>query len=451
MKKFNFINIKDIIDFFKKRLNFILYVLIFAIVCYSYNLDSQTVNFVLKRGVILEYSIPKNTKINKDEINKKLIELNLKYSSIETEDTSFYELVDTDYKIINQTLKIALAKKANASSKDTFNKISNYIFDTYKNSKLIELRSLNDIYSTPYKAFNTALCLLLISFFIWLTILQIFYKKESFILIVKNNILSFFKKIKEDFIDLIKKTKEKGILYLLKRILLDDNKDDEETDFTKEIITTIIFVIVFVALIRAFIGELRWIPSGSMRETILEHDRVFVEKLEYPKKEIKRGDILVFYPPETQLSNSIPALIARYTGIFCKDIAFIKRVVGLPNEKFEIKQDPFSNEYRVFINDKPLNEPYINSKTTWTPCSESMYCGPFIIPENSYFMMGDNRNNSQDSRFWGFLDGSRVIGRANFMFFPFSRINLLKDKYLILDKAKNKEVETSVFILNRYE
>ena len=206
-------------------------------------------------------------------------------------------------------------------------------------------------------------------------------------------------------------------------------------------------MLVCVIVIRYFIGELRWIPSGSMRPTIVEHDRVFVEKLDYPKKEIKRGDILVFYPPEVKLSNSPIAVLSRLSGIFCKDMAYIKRVIGLPNDKFEIKFNPQTSEYRVFINDKPLFEPYINSKTSWTPCREDMFCGPFIIPEDNYFMMGDNRNNSQDSRFWGFLDKKRIIGRANFMFFPFKRINVLKDKYFTLKKNK---LEESLYILNRY-
>ena len=81
-----------------------------------------------------------------------------------------------------------------------------------------------------------------------------------------------------------------------------------------------------------------------------------------------------------------------------------------------------------------------------------MFCGPFTIPKDNYFMMGDNRGNSQDSRFWGFLDKNRIIGRANFMFFPISRINVLKDKYLNLHIQKvNNSFESKDFIINRYE
>ena len=249
--------------------------------------------------------------------------------------------------------------------------------------------------------------------------------------------------------NLIKETKEKGATYLLKRILFDDDvNDNKNASMTKEIISTIVIVLVCVAFIRYFIGELRWIPSGSMRLTILEKDRVYVEKLEFPKREIKRGDILVFYPPEEEISNSPIAIFKRLTGIFCKDIAFIKRAIGMPNDKFEIKFDNNSQEYRVFINDIPLNETYVSSKED---CKENMYCGPFISPEDNYFMMGDNRGNSQDSRFWGFLPKDRIIGRANFMFFPIRRINLLNDKYLKLHKEKiNGKFIDYDYILNRY-
>ena len=83
---------------------------------------------------------------------------------------------------------------------------------------------------------------------------------------------------------------------------------------------------------------------------------------------------------------------------------------------------------------------------------ENMYCGPFVVPEDSYFMMGDNRNNSQDSRFWGFLSSDRIIGRANFMFWPIKRINILAEKYIELHQQKEENgYKSNKYILNRYE
>ena len=96
----------------------------------------------------------------------------------------------------------------------------------------------------------------------------------------------------------------------------------------------------------------------------------------------------------------------------------------MPGDKLEIKMEEDGN-YFVYINDNKLNEPYILSKSDWMPCRDDMYCGPFIVPEGNYFMMGDNRGNSQDSRFWGFLPKQRIIGRAVFVFWPPQRTQKL--------------------------
>ena len=189
--------------------------------------------------------------------------------------------------------------------------------------------------------------------------------------------------------------------------------------FLKETLDTILFVLIAVIVIRFFIGVLRWIPSGSMHPTLIEGDRLFVEKLSKPVRKPERGDILVFYPPDEILRKDFFSILSRLTGILCKDIAFIKRVVGLPGDKLEVR--PEDGQYFVYINDKKLNEPYVLSKTDWMPCRDDMYCGPLTVPENNYFMMGDNRGNSQDSRFWGFLPENRIIGRAIFVFWPLSR------------------------------
>lgn len=195
--------------------------------------------------------------------------------------------------------------------------------------------------------------------------------------------------------------------------------------FFKETIDTVVFVIVAVVIIRFFLGELRWIPSGSMRMTLVEKDRVFVEKIsKWYKRAPQRGDVVVFYPPDEKLSNTPWALFARYTGIFCNDIAYIKRIIGLPGETLEIKKDDIGRFF-VSINGKRLQEEYIFSPTGWTECSETVNCGPIKIPEGEYFMMGDNRGNSQDSRYWGTLKEDRIIGRSALIFWPLNRIKFM--------------------------
>lgn len=198
-----------------------------------------------------------------------------------------------------------------------------------------------------------------------------------------------------------------------------------------DLVETVVFVLVMVILIRFFIGEIRWIPSGSMHPTLLEGDRIFVERSSRFYTTPKRGDIMVFYPPSTHLSNMPLPLLSRLTGIFCKDIAYIKRVVGLPGEKIEIKFEKDGSAY-VFINDNKFEEGYIQSPYEYPLCpieqtkevlndKRIMKCGPFYLKNDEYFMMGDNRGNSQDSRYWGPLKQDRFIGRAVNIFWPVHR------------------------------
>lgn len=188
-----------------------------------------------------------------------------------------------------------------------------------------------------------------------------------------------------------------------------------------EWLETIVFVLVMVIIIRYFICEIRWIPSGSMRPTLIEGDRIVVERISHFFSKPKRGDILVFYPPFVKPNMSLWGIFSRRTGIGCRDVAFIKRVVGMPGDKIEIKQSP-NGKYVVLINNEPLKEDYILSEYDSIPCSPTMYCGPMIVPEGKYFMMGDNRGNSEDSRFWGFLSEGRIVGRACCVFWPLNRI-----------------------------
>lgn len=211
--------------------------------------------------------------------------------------------------------------------------------------------------------------------------------------------------------------------------MTDDNQEKNKTfkeyflAFIKEAVETFVFVIIAVILIRFFIGELRWIPSSSMYPTLVEKDRVFVEKISKPFRAHKRGDVIVFYPPDEKLKMDGWSVFSRLTGIFCSDVAYIKRIIGLPNDKLEIKKE--NDSYYVYINGVKEEEPYILSPTDWLPCTDEMYCGPMTVPDGHYFMMGDNRGNSQDSRFWGFLPKENIIGRATFIFWPVYRIKTL--------------------------
>ena len=191
----------------------------------------------------------------------------------------------------------------------------------------------------------------------------------------------------------------------------------------RETIETIVFVLVMVIIIRFFIGEIRWIPSASMHPTLLEGDRIVVERYSRFYRTPERGDIMVFYPPYEKLKYTPWRVFSRLTGFFCKDIAYIKRVIGLPGEKVKITPDK-DGRYTVYINGKPLDEPYVQSPYDYPQCSETITC-EFQIPQNYYLMLGDNRGNSQDGRYWGLLPKERFIGRAVTIFWPPKRIKKL--------------------------
>lgn len=191
----------------------------------------------------------------------------------------------------------------------------------------------------------------------------------------------------------------------------------------KETVETVVFVVVMVIIIKFFLGEIRWIPSSSMHPTLLEGDRIFVERVSRFYETPKRGDIMVFYPPMVHLEATPLKIFERLTGFFCNDIAFIKRIVGMPGDKIEIKKLK-DGAFEVLVNDKPLDEPYIKSKYDYNDCTAAMHCGPMIVPEGEYFMMGDNRGNSQDSRYWGFLPQERFIGKAVTIIWPFRRVKV---------------------------
>lgn len=170
---------------------------------------------------------------------------------------------------------------------------------------------------------------------------------------------------------------------------------------------------VILALgIRTFIAEARYIPSGSMEPTLQINDRLIVDKLSYDFAPPQRGDVVVFNPTASLRQQNF------------KD-AFIKRVVGLPGETVEIKSG------QVYVNGSALNEPYI--------AAPAKQWNPVVVPPDSYLVLGDNRNNSFDSRYWGFVPRSDIIGRAVFRFYPFDRITPLNQPvYITSHQTKEK-------------
>jgi signal peptidase I len=167
---------------------------------------------------------------------------------------------------------------------------------------------------------------------------------------------------------------------------------------TRENFQIIAIALALALLIRAFVAEPRFIPSDSMLPTLEVGDRLVVEKISYRFRPPETGEIVVFDPPQ-QL---------RIQG-YSKDQAFIKRVIGTPGQTVQIQDG------KVYLNGTPLKEGYIAEPPKYQ-------MEPVRVPEDQLFVMGYNRNNSNDSHVWGFLPKQNIIGHACFRFWPFSRI-----------------------------
>jgi signal peptidase I len=158
----------------------------------------------------------------------------------------------------------------------------------------------------------------------------------------------------------------------------------------REFVETILFTLLIYILIRTFLFENYRVVGRSMEATLEDGQYLVVYKLGYRLHDPQRGDIIVFHDPRNG------------------ERKLIKRVIGLPGETLEIK------EGYVFINGQEIDEPYIQA-----PGRSSR--APTLIPENDYFVMGDNRTNSSDSRSWGPLPKEKIVGKAWLTYWPPSR------------------------------
>ncbi|MBF0618617.1 MAG: signal peptidase I [Candidatus Omnitrophica bacterium] len=177
---------------------------------------------------------------------------------------------------------------------------------------------------------------------------------------------------------------------------------------------SIIVAFVLAMAIRTFLFQPFVIPSGSMRMTLIEGDRLFVNKLDYGPMipfttyrihgftSPKRGDVIVFKYPVT------------------KDKDFIKRLIAFGGETVEIKDG------RVLINDKPVTDGGIGKVHYYNMGPNAEAGKKITVPVGNYFVMGDNSVSSHDSRYWGFVPEDYVIGKAEILFWPLDRIRWIK-------------------------
>ncbi|WP_334110373.1 signal peptidase I [Thermodesulfitimonas autotrophica] len=172
-------------------------------------------------------------------------------------------------------------------------------------------------------------------------------------------------------------------------------KPKGESGFLGDILESLIIAIVLAVVIRAFIFQPFYIPSGSMMPTLYRGDRIIVSKLSYRFHPPQRGDIVVFHYPRNPKKT------------------YIKRLIGLGGETVALADG------KLFINGQEVPEPYLPPGTYFADF------GPVKVPEGCYFMLGDNRMNSEDSRVWGFLNRRLIIGKAVLVYWPPDHIKVI--------------------------
>jgi signal peptidase I len=171
-----------------------------------------------------------------------------------------------------------------------------------------------------------------------------------------------------------------------------------------EIVETIVLTVVIFFIFQHFIAQPYQIEQVSMENTVEPGQYVLVDKLSPLWSDYKRGDLIVFHPP------------LGYSEADGQDIPFIKRVIGVAGDVVEIKGNA------VYVNGAKLDEPYVYEGQPTTPLTDQ---SRWIVPKDELFVLGDHRQASQDSRVFGPIPKSSVIGRALLRYWPANEIGIL--------------------------
>jgi len=224
---------------------------------------------------------------------------------------------------------------------------------------------------------------------------------------------------------------ESAAIQDLPAVVEDDESLHPTRAFAELLDSGMIAVLLVFFLIRPFLLQAFFIPSGSMIPTLQEGDKLLAAKYVYHLRQPHRGEVVVFHAPELALE----ILNQRYDDKH--PVEYVKRVVGLPGDHVHI----LANE-GVFINDVPLTEPYVHDPPNYDfpvkvdgelevepkarkEIQRHLQNQELVVPPGYLFVLGDNRTLSHDSHVWGLLPESRVIGKALFIFWPLPRVGFV--------------------------
>ena len=195
---------------------------------------------------------------------------------------------------------------------------------------------------------------------------------------------------------------------------IEREKVEQIKRIAREWVESIVIALILALVIRTLFVQAFKIPTGSMRTTLLEGDRILVNKLRYgPKVPLmnrripgfthpKRGDVVVFVYPEDPKRD------------------FIKRLIGVGGETVEIRDGKILINGRT-VEDSPIRNIYYYNQSPYGATGKKV-----TVPEGFYFVLGDNSGSSRDSRFWGFVPEANIIGRAELIYWPPNRVRTIK-------------------------
>lgn len=216
---------------------------------------------------------------------------------------------------------------------------------------------------------------------------------------------------------------------------MESNENNVNKPIRKTIISllkVILIALIINILIKSFLIRTYTVESGSMENTLMVQDKVITEVVSRYFSQPSRGDIIVFVYPNTnmntgeqqvrlntfQYSQYVLSNLLKFQLPADNEVEYVKRVIGLPGDVIDIKNG------KVYVNGETISEPYLTSQNITTITSSNISF-PYTVPSNQYFVLGDNRTNSNDSRQWGTVPEENIIGRAIFVFFPFSDMKRL--------------------------
>ena len=179
--------------------------------------------------------------------------------------------------------------------------------------------------------------------------------------------------------------------------------NDKMRYFVKEWVEPVIIAVVLALIIRTFVVQAFKIPTGSMRPSLIEGDRILVNKFIYKFKEPARGDVIVFVSPEDKKKD------------------FIKRLVGLSGEEIEISNGTVLINKKAVDPDSVIRERYYYNRGDFGAEGRTV-----TVPDDAYYALGDNSISSRDSRYWGFMPKKYLIGKAFLIYWPLTRIRIIR-------------------------